>query len=223
MEAIKLWLDNPQDYRIGVHLYRLFGGNSFQALLFAQAETAFNKKRLIEELSKLLAAAPAASEQKNVPLQAKSKAAKVARASDMADAPPEIKEVVEQRKRLYNESRDCFARMKGSKSKEERFELAKTIRKNFFEINKIWAITNHFDKTGEIKQRVVFEEKLDNMDYVTLNQKFEAHYKYVMKNQKDETKKDKNLERIRLMHLIKEILIKDGAFHFAKYTIPSIT
>lgn len=223
METIKLWLDNPQDYLIGVHLYRLYSGNGFQTLLFAQAETAFNKKRLIEELSRIVATATAANEPKHEPLKAQNKAAKPLKPSDQDNAPAEIKEVVAERKKLYNVSRDCFAIMKKSKDKEERFQMAKLIKMNFYQINKIWAITNHFDKTGEVKKQEVYNEDLAELDHVTLNKRFESHYKYVKKNLSDDTKKDNIQTRITEMTTIKEILIKANAFLYTRYTIPTVT
>lgn len=225
MEAIRLWLKNPKEYMLGVQLYKIYGNNEFLKKMFCN-ETAYNKKRLVDELLAILTQSQkeSRSEPRLEPLKAGYVAKKqAARPSDMEDAPAAIKRLIEQRKELYNISRDKFALMKQTKDQKYRKELAKSILLAFYEINKIWKITDYYDQKGEVlKERQQQEENLNELNTIELNQKFLNLYKYVNKYLHDERKSDNVQERIKQMHEIKKILGDMGAFVHQKLSIPTL-
>ena len=134
-----------------------------------------------------------------------------------------MKQVVEKRKKIYNEGKKLHARLKLYTDEEERYEACTRILQIRKELKKMWAFTNFFDDNGRVPEDVQEESlKYEGFDDLSLNQEWQKHYKYVTKFKSDKTKIDKLKERITTAFAIKEILTDRNAFQYPNLTIPNI-
>lgn len=227
-ELINLWLNGDRNYRLGVEIYNRFGANDFLKVILAEGEDDYNRERLIEELKELLKETDIASEILPKPHRIDYDAVK---ASELINAPYEIKEAIVERKRLYFEGRDAHSQLKalrnmpGEDMAERRKQLAKTILQNFDLIKPLWDTTNFYDEFGRLPEPKPKEEKEVSssyalMDNMQLNELWLKQYKYCQKWKTEKTKISQVRERIESNQKIQNVL--GDAFQYRKYQMPTI-
>ncbi len=226
-ELIKIWLDGPRNYQLGVEIYNRFGDNSFLKSMFAEGEDEYNLERLIEELKELQIVE---AQEKSKELRIISPIQEIAKPSELKEAPAEIKEAIQERKRLYFEARDAHSQLKALRNindddtKEKRRQKAAIILGNFDAIKPLWDLTNHYDEFGKLPELKVKENTKTDYSLMTdkdLNALWEKNYKYCQKWKNDKSKIEQLQARITENQEIKTVL--GDAFHFTKHTMPAIS
>jgi hypothetical protein len=221
-EKIYQWLGSKQDYAMGYALLEAYSSNTFMVQMLAVKDD-WNAKVLAKTLKKLADSVP------NMIVEEKFEKAKamvkevVARLSDSVDAPSEIIEKVEHRKKIYNEGKKLHARLELYKTDQERFVAADRIEAIRRELKQIWSFTNFYDDNGRLPENVApGMMNWDTLDDISLNKEWNKHYKYCNKYKADKAKIDTVKERITLAHHLKEILTDRNAFQYENLTMPSI-
>ncbi len=225
-ELIKIWLNGPQNYLLGVEIYNRFGDNSFLKNMFAEGEDEYNSERLLEELKKLYTET---NEVISPQIAAKS-IQEIPKRSEQNDAPIEVSEAIKQRKQLYFEARDAHSQLKAlrnindDETKEKRRQKAALILGNFDGIKPLWDLTNHYDEFGKLPEaKVVTEVKTEYsmMSEKDLNALWEKNYKYAQKWKNDKSKTEQLKARIKENNQIKTVL--GDAFLYTKHKMPTIS
>lgn len=225
-ELIKIWLNGPQDYQLGVEIYNRFGDNSFLKNMFAEGEDDYNSERLLEELKKLYTE----TDEVIKPQIVAKTIQEIPKRSEQKDAPVEVTEAIKQRKQLYFEARDAHSQLKAlrnindDETKEKRRQKAALILGNFDAIKPLWDLTNHYDEFGKLPEaKVITEEKKEYsmMSEKDLNALWEKNYKYAQKWKNDISKTEQLKARIEENNKIKTVL--GDAFLYTKHRMPTIS
>jgi hypothetical protein len=227
-ELINLWLNGDRNYKLGVEIYNRFGDNDFLKGILAEGEDDYNRERLIEELKELLKTNDIiASEPTPKPQRIDYEDVK---ASELPNAPSEVKEARAERKQLYFEARDAHSQLKalrslsGDEMKEKRKQLAKSILQNFDLIKPLWDFTNFYDEFQRMPEPKQEEEETQSnyalMDNMQLNELWLKQYKYCQKWKADKTKINQLKERVKSNKEIQNVL--GDAFQYRKYQMPII-
>lgn len=231
-ELINLWLNGDRNYKLGVEIYNRFGDNDFLKGILAEGEDDYNHERLIEELKELV---KTETKTQSITSESQPKSQRFdyedVKASELPNAPDEIKEAILERKRLYFDARDAHSQLKalrnlqGDEMKEKRKQLAKTIIQNFDLIKPLWDTTNFYDEFRRLPEAKQKEEEVQSnyalMDNMQLNELWLKNYKYCQKWKADKTKITQLRERIESNQKIQNVL--EDAFQYRKYKIPIIS
>lgn len=222
-ELIQKWLTSKKDYAIGLEIFKKYSTNNFLIRVLSDGEGHWNKQTLEKELTKLRDSIPTIEKEEEFIKAKELIKEERKRPSDSENAPQEVKDVIENRKKIYNEGKKLHARLAYFKSEEERYLACVRILAIRAELKKMWSFTNFYDDNLRLPEDIQAEAiKWEGLDDLSLNQEWHKHYKYIRKWMTDKTKIDTLKKRLTIAFSIKEILIERNAFQYQNLNLPTI-
>lgn len=172
MATISEWLKSKQNYKEGVALYEQYGDNTVLLLLFKKSENAYTKKKLAEELERIITAdsvenSPIPPQRAPLTKVQSNKSHPTLEIRDVGidaldcekqEYPTKIKELIEYRQTLYRE-RDYMKAQLGVISKKLREDYCWRIVDNTKKIKQTWKEFDHWKATGAFLDRDNVETK----------------------------------------------------------------
>ncbi len=152
--AFQEWLNSEQDYEVGVNLYAAHPGArpALLRLLQSGGPGPFTSSKLVEEISRLSQELPAALEYSSTPVLHNSTAPVPAAELNekVADLPADVAELVAEKGRLYSEAMHHRAQLTVLPTREQRYQAALIVKRNFRRIDKIWSDLQYREKYGSL-------------------------------------------------------------------------
>lgn len=192
MTEINYWLYKANaDYFTGVDLYAKYGSSLTVLKLFKLNENSFNKKKLRNELLKII-------EKKNNPAIVSNLQSKLPKTSkSINDYDPKIRpfriEISDIYKTVINNREKLW-----SNDKNTREAAAKSIVKGMQKIKELWSIIDYFNATGHLIPELQINEDLNKMskaDLILLRNKNRS-YISVSKRRLKENPEHKSKEKL---------------------------
>lgn len=187
MDAVKIsnWFKSGKNYKEGLQLFTEYSSNTFLAKILSHTDSSFNRKKLEEELRKMLNAAPKSF---NVPT-----------VEEFIALPEQIQRMKTEANRLFKEGTNLHARLE-QMPEDERAKAAFRIKEIFKNLDHIWYCLDFYfqhkrmpDNTYQVKEKSIEEmSELElykymltlrtyvskqKMEYKPILEKVEARYK----------------------------------------------
>jgi len=135
IKAIEDWLNNPVNYETGLKLLEDNGGAPFLLMMLREGVTAYNKKRLIEELREISRAVP------DAPVPSEQKANRViATDEEYRKMPEDVQTLVDRVKHLYKENGQRIGVLQGHKEKLKKLNFGDA--EEYIRVNKTGVLVN---------------------------------------------------------------------------------
>lgn len=135
---ITTWLSGDRDYFDGVELFKQYGTSVTLLKLFQSGENSYTVNRLEQELKKLLPAPKIINVK--IPI-------------NKPDGDPEVISVLRAKAtKLYKTCSHLHAQLTQLQTDAERLTHSLTILDTMDEVERLWDVIDHYDKTGEILQ-----------------------------------------------------------------------
>jgi len=178
MSAIAIWLRSGQSYPEGCALFEKHGTNEPLKRLLKTGESPFTRSKLVEELTALVS-------------QPSSAAAVVTRQVDQP-LPDAVKQLNEQRAKLFKETARLHAQLPLLATNEERLQHALVIKQNFRLINQYWAQLRQFEQTGQLPGAPVPSEPLSLLptDPLEMHERLRNVRTYICKHRNNPKRAD---------------------------------
>lgn len=143
---------SKRNYLEGVSIYDNVGDSNVLKGFFKLGESAFSREKLFKSLQDLVVVSkPISTKLEKFEAILSKKEERQKCASDMIDAPDEIKSLIENRKRLHVVRSNLFSQLKLMVSNEAKFsddergKISNQILHISIEIENIWKQTNYYD------------------------------------------------------------------------------
>lgn len=149
---IKNWFNTGKPYAKGVAIYEQLGGNETLKKLFAQKETAFNKRSLEAELAMLL---HRPNKQLLDTANFKQHTPTVHTPIDISALPEVLQKQNVRKGELYIQATRLHEQLTHLSTDQERFDCAKKILDNFEEIKVIWADLDYFQANKQLPEKYI--------------------------------------------------------------------
>lgn len=211
MEAIAIWLRQPQDYAHGVALYNKYGSSEVLKLMLSVNESSYNREKLIAALTEILEAANVTEADPVISHKAQTDPSIFVRSSQKTGVTVEPKANSQQPtaklKELYQRQSNLHSKLKllaaMNHPQSELQPICFEILNIGKEIRQIKLIQREIERTGKLPDHLTALEDLPpDKQY----RKLMNNRSYISKFEEDDAKQEELERRIMENHQLEKIL-----------------
>lgn len=213
MESIRLWFNGKKDYATGVKLYSIYGSDMLLKRSFLEPETEYKRKRLEQELSRLLESSkPAPSvisptgKKPVMRVQIPDPAAPAKGKYVWSEKPDDVEQSIHLRwKPIFVEMMDLISRLgdiaklgeKDPEKQKEAGRMALRILDLDDQVEEIYQERNHYLNTGKQLEKYPYGEPC--LDPVLIPLKLQNHKRYLREQKAKLAENPDNTETAKLV------------------------
>jgi hypothetical protein len=228
-KLISMWLSGRKDYDSGVEIYNRLGRNFAVKAMIAKPENSLRLEFLIDAMRELLLEVGQIEEPKLSVEELKQEAREIniavahqqIKASDLPNAPEEIKAAIKLRKNLYAEFVRLHTSLNLNTPAEQRRINCLRILTIRDEIRPLWKLTNYYDDNLKLPEKAT-DKSIEDLSEMDANKLYEANYKYLRKFFHDDKKSKECLRRLEECNQLKIQLTNANAFFHDRLILPTL-